>query len=579
MYFTDDNPKSKSIMRATMGGSDEVELFQAVSPGDLAVDKQEQKLFWTDTEMKKIEYGDLTGMNQATLIEKNLLKPVGLVVYKDYVYWIDKDTRNVVKVKKYNDSSREPVQAYVDDLSDIAVVDISTSTDHHPCYKNNCTHLCWVGKDGHAQCSCPMDLILNDDNLICGARKKCKPDQFTCANRVCITRNWVCDDTDDCKDGSDEMDNCTKCKDDEYICDSGQCVDAKKRCDSKPDCEDGSDERVENCGKRCNSNEFGCVKDGFAYKCIPRDWVCDRGKDCYENTDEMNCNESKGNESVPNYPRLHPSNLSGKMVAVIVASIVVCVIFLTFAVLMCRRLKHKPNCNVTHEIGLVVTPVLRTRPHSSASSTRSSSYHDIFVNAPLRKGPGSAGSSNKRSKVASVSNRSSASQIAYDRNNLTGASCSSTASTVVTAYFHEPLNPPPSPVTERSHCTSRSRPYCESLLSPSSCKSHRYHRPRMPPPPTPASTDVESRGSRHRCRKSHRCRYQRHAPSSFTEAAYDSDLFAPPPTPNTIYMSEATHFSDQEAPPPSPTTTERSFHLLPYPPPPSPVTDAPSVVL
>ena len=62
MYFTDDNPKSKSIMRATMGGSDELVMFDAVSPGDLAVDKQEQKLFWTNTEMKKIEYGDLTGM-------------------------------------------------------------------------------------------------------------------------------------------------------------------------------------------------------------------------------------------------------------------------------------------------------------------------------------------------------------------------------------------------------------------------------------------------------------------------------------------------------------------------------------
>ena len=68
------------------------------------------------------------GMNQATLIEKNILKPVGLVVYKDYVYWIDKDTRNVVKVKKYNDNSREAVQAYVHDLSDIAVVDVTTST-------------------------------------------------------------------------------------------------------------------------------------------------------------------------------------------------------------------------------------------------------------------------------------------------------------------------------------------------------------------------------------------------------------------------------------------------------------------
>lgn len=269
------------------------------------------------------------------------------------------------------------------------------------------------------------------------------------------------------------------------------------------------------------------------------------------------------------------------MVGVIVASIIVCVIFLTLAVLMCRKFKHGPDCNVAHEIGLVVTPVLHPRPPSSASSSSSSSHHDIFVTAPLRKAPGSAGSSNKRSKSngSAPSNRSSTSQMAYDRNNLTGASCSSTASTVVTAYLHEPLNPPPSPVTERSHYTSRSRPYCESLLSPSSCTSHRYHRPRMPPPPTPASTDVESVGSRHRCRRPHRCRYQRYTPSSCTEAAYDSDLFAPPPTPNTNYLSEATHFSDQEGPPPSPVLTERSFHPHPYPPPPSPVTDAPSVVL
>ena len=68
------------------------------------------------------------GVNRRTLIEENIVKPVGLVVYMDYVYWIDKDTSNVVKVKKYNDSSREPVQEYVDDLSDIAVVDITTST-------------------------------------------------------------------------------------------------------------------------------------------------------------------------------------------------------------------------------------------------------------------------------------------------------------------------------------------------------------------------------------------------------------------------------------------------------------------
>jgi len=386
MYFTDGNPKSKSIMRATMGGSDEVVLFHAGSPRDLAVDKQEQKLFWTDAEMKKIEYGDLTGMNRRTLIEENIVKPVGLVVYKDYVYWIDKDTRNVEKVKKYNDSSRELVQDYVDDLSDIAVVDISTSTDHHPCYKNNCTHLCWVEKDGHAQCSCPMDLILNDDNLICGARNKCKPDQFTCANRVCITRDWVCDNMDDCKDGSDEMNNCTKCKDDDYICDSGQCVDAKKRCDSKPDCEDKSDEREENCGKRCNSNEFGCVKDGIVYKCIPRDWVCDRGKDCYENTDEMNCKARELKNSTKSRSILshhHLSNLS--RVFIIVGSITFCGIFLAVVILASRMLRCQP-ANSREEGHELLNPSLPPRPHVSTSL---SARHNIYLNVPNRGEPGS----------------------------------------------------------------------------------------------------------------------------------------------------------------------------------------------
>jgi len=61
MYFTNDNPEKKCIVRVTMGGLDSLMLFSAKSPGDLAIDKQGRKLFWTDTELKKIEYGDLAG--------------------------------------------------------------------------------------------------------------------------------------------------------------------------------------------------------------------------------------------------------------------------------------------------------------------------------------------------------------------------------------------------------------------------------------------------------------------------------------------------------------------------------------
>ena len=59
MFFTNEKPK-KSIVRATMAGADKT-LFSAASPGDLAVDKARNRLYWTDTTMKRIEYADLTG--------------------------------------------------------------------------------------------------------------------------------------------------------------------------------------------------------------------------------------------------------------------------------------------------------------------------------------------------------------------------------------------------------------------------------------------------------------------------------------------------------------------------------------
>ena len=31
---------------------------------------------------------------------------------------------------------------------------------HHPCFMKPCSHVCSVGVHGHAQCSCPMDMIL-----------------------------------------------------------------------------------------------------------------------------------------------------------------------------------------------------------------------------------------------------------------------------------------------------------------------------------------------------------------------------------------------------------------------------------
>ena len=51
-----------------------------------------------------------------------MLQPVGLAVHGNYVYWIDSESRNVMRIRE-DERLGEPVQAAIDDLSDMIVVD------------------------------------------------------------------------------------------------------------------------------------------------------------------------------------------------------------------------------------------------------------------------------------------------------------------------------------------------------------------------------------------------------------------------------------------------------------------------
>ncbi|XP_070070501.1 serine protease nudel [Drosophila takahashii] len=143
-----------------------------------------------------------------------------------------------------------------------------------------------------------------------------------CPLGACLPQTAICDDRSDCHDGSDEDE--TKCRQLNQRCAPGEmkcrtsfkCVPKSKFCDHMPDCEDMTDEPTicscftylqatdpskicdgkRNCWDKSDESSVlcNCTADHFQCSsspedCIPRDFVCDKEKDCPNGEDERYC--------------------------------------------------------------------------------------------------------------------------------------------------------------------------------------------------------------------------------------------------------------------------------------------------
>ncbi|XP_041071839.1 low-density lipoprotein receptor-related protein 6 isoform X2 [Carcharodon carcharias] len=222
MYFTNLQDRSPRIERAALDGTErEVLFFSGLSkPVALSIDNKLGKLFWADSDLRRIESSDLSGANRIVLEDANILQPVGLTIFGNHLYWIDRQQQMLERIEKTNGNSRTKIQARIAQLSDIHAVkelDLEEFAEH-PCAQDNggCSHICIVKGDGTTRCSCPVHLVLLQDELSCGEPPTCAPDHFTCATVLCAM--------------------------DQFQCANGQCVAKHKRCDHNSDCTDNSDE-------------------------------------------------------------------------------------------------------------------------------------------------------------------------------------------------------------------------------------------------------------------------------------------------------------------------------------------------
>ena len=85
----------------------------------------------------------------------------------------------------------------------------------------------------------------------------CKIDQIKCDSGRCVSKAYVCDGEQDCKDGSDEPKECEKFTCAVYL----NVTNSAKLCDFRQDCVDKSDEDGSKCLSGCDPDRsFHCAE-------------------------------------------------------------------------------------------------------------------------------------------------------------------------------------------------------------------------------------------------------------------------------------------------------------------------------
>ncbi|XP_055957563.1 low-density lipoprotein receptor-related protein 4 [Patella vulgata] len=171
MYWTDWGSKAK-IERAGMDGSERKILFKdnLTWPNGLAIDYNNERLYWTDASMKTIESSTLTGRDRKYVIELGLDHPFGLAIHGDYMYWTDWITESIHYANKKTGRERGVLLSDLGHLMDIHVYHQNREEIPTTCSENNggCSHLCLVAPlpTSHS-CACPTGILLKSDNKTC----------------------------------------------------------------------------------------------------------------------------------------------------------------------------------------------------------------------------------------------------------------------------------------------------------------------------------------------------------------------------------------------------------------------------
>ncbi|XP_066985718.1 low-density lipoprotein receptor-related protein 4 isoform X1 [Macrobrachium rosenbergii] len=168
--FWSDWGKDAKIERAYMSGKNRTVLINTNLkwPNGLAIDHNNQLLYWLDASSKTIETATLDGKNRKPLIKGTMSHPFGLALWEDLIFWSDWDTKSIHVA---NRTSGKVGQAFVKGLKglmDLRVFKQEPNALNTPCNVGNggCSHLCLLEPNNYT-CACPTGILMKGDNHTC----------------------------------------------------------------------------------------------------------------------------------------------------------------------------------------------------------------------------------------------------------------------------------------------------------------------------------------------------------------------------------------------------------------------------
>lgn len=167
--------QSTSIKKAAMNGAKQKKLISTNGKANgLTLDYEKRRLYWVEINEPAIWSADIDGNDKKKIIETDIFAPVGLALYKDYIYWSDEKTADIYRAYKYDGSSRTKVTTLSENITDLLVYQSAKQNQTNQCAISNggCSHLCLAlpadSPEEHTKytCACPTHYTLHENECV-----------------------------------------------------------------------------------------------------------------------------------------------------------------------------------------------------------------------------------------------------------------------------------------------------------------------------------------------------------------------------------------------------------------------------